>query len=163
MATPLPSLLGYFREIKRLGFFGSIKKWYWTSEFRPGRQVGEDVYGNRYYENRNVTDGRQRFVEFAKENDAEATQIPPEWHSWLHRSGDLPGERLKQEEPIFHLEHKQNLTGTARRYTPHRYILNPSFVKGEKHIWNPATQPSGKPTEQIDRDVIKDAVYHEKK
>ncbi len=48
--------------------------------------VGEDAYGNRYYEAKKIIDGdadrRRRWV--AYRGYAEASKVPAEWHGWLH-------------------------------------------------------------------------------
>ncbi|MFN7173812.1 MAG: NADH:ubiquinone oxidoreductase subunit NDUFA12 [Thermaurantiacus tibetensis] len=46
-----------------------------------GREVGRDGFGNVYYE---TADGSRRWVIYAGENDS--SQVPPEWHLWLHRT-----------------------------------------------------------------------------
>lgn len=74
-----------------------------------GTHVGTDQMGNRYYENNNPMEevpgmsrcpdladmarrlieyiltvaGRQRWVDYAQD-DFNASQAVPEWHSWLH-------------------------------------------------------------------------------
>ncbi|EIW82505.1 hypothetical protein CONPUDRAFT_153379 [Coniophora puteana RWD-64-598 SS2] len=49
-------------------------------------------FGNVYYENLNPEDeipGRHRWVDFAQHFN-NATQVPPEWHSWLSHIRQLP-------------------------------------------------------------------------
>ena len=48
----------------------------------------------RYYQAEgSVLLGRDRWVEYA-DGDVNATQVPPEWHSWLHHSTDLSAEEV---------------------------------------------------------------------
>lgn len=53
-----------------------------------GTLVGEDQYGNRYYENLNQVKHRSRFVEFPYRGPQEwdGTLVPPEWYNWLHNT-----------------------------------------------------------------------------
>jgi NADH:ubiquinone oxidoreductase subunit len=65
-----------------------------------GRHVGTDELGNRYFENMNPAEevpgkfslgdmyeadeiGRQRWIDYSQD-DFNASQATPEWHSWLH-------------------------------------------------------------------------------
>mmetsp|Transcript_36371 Transcript_36371/g.75697 ORF Transcript_36371/g.75697 Transcript_36371/m.75697 type:complete len:208 (+) Transcript_36371:314-937(+) len=51
--------------------------------------MGCDAMGNRYYENRiDYPWGQQRWVEPSDINNFDATQIPPEWHGWMHHMND---------------------------------------------------------------------------
>lgn len=63
-----------------------------------GRLVGQDHFGNKYYENTNAVEevpGRHRWIDFAQ-HDYNASQVPPEWHSWLGHIRELP----PHEDPI---------------------------------------------------------------
>lgn len=63
-----------------------------------GRLVGQDHFGNKYYENTNPVEevpGRHRWIDFAQ-HDYNASQVPPEWHSWLGHIRELP----PHEDPI---------------------------------------------------------------
>ncbi len=57
---------------------------------RRGVFVGEDDYGNRYYEARDASDSyddhRRRWVIYR--GYAEASKVPAEWHGWLHYTFD---------------------------------------------------------------------------
>ncbi len=60
--------------------------------WRRGRFIGEDDFGNRYYEakdNRDSYDARKRrWVIY--NGYAEASKVPPDWHGWLHYTFDDP-------------------------------------------------------------------------
>jgi len=81
--------------------------------WRKGELVGEDGRGNKYYR---TADGKKRWVIFVGET--EASEIPAEWHGWLHHTFDeLPSEqplpRKSWEKP-----HRENLTGSTLAYHP---------------------------------------------
>ena len=81
-----------------------------------GRRVGTDARGNRYYEERRARRGlrRRRWVLYA--GRAEATEVPPEWHAWLHYITDAP----LTDAPCWPWQkpHLPNLTGTPAAYRP---------------------------------------------
>ncbi len=78
-----------------------------------GRRVGEDQFGNRYYENRK---GTRRWVVY--KGTVEASRVPPEWHGWLHHTFEKPPtiEPLKTQR--WEKEHLPNLSGTPEAYRP---------------------------------------------
>lgn len=55
-------------------------------DIKPGKLVGEDKYGNKYFENPYYFYGRNRWVEYAEHVRLEydASQIPAEWYGWMH-------------------------------------------------------------------------------
>jgi NADH:ubiquinone oxidoreductase subunit len=92
--------------------------------------VGEDHLGNKYYYNENIPVGRNRFVVFKNMQYGEfgwdATQVPVEWHAWLHgMTDDLPSEK-PQLPKIFKADHTElrisNL-GTKASYLPDAHFL----------------------------------------
>ncbi|KAG0502167.1 hypothetical protein HPP92_002239 [Vanilla planifolia] len=55
--------------------------------------VGVDKFGNKYYERlENTQFGRHRWVEYAQKDRYNASQVPPEWHGWLHYITDHTGD-----------------------------------------------------------------------
>ena len=73
---------------------------------RNGKRVGEDVFGNLYFQAKKGGTGHpagQRWVIYNGANDA--SRVPPEWHGWLHHSYDeipesyLPQPRIWEKEP----------------------------------------------------------------
>lgn len=109
----------------------------WGTRFytwRKGTKVGEDQFGNVYYEG----DGGRRWVQY--NGLAEATKIPPGWHGWMHFRTDIPPTREKYEMRDWELPHRENLTGTAGAYFPKGSLSNPAErprVTGDYEAWNP--------------------------
>ncbi|WOL09517.1 D-xylose-proton symporter-like 2 [Canna indica] len=54
--------------------------------------VGVDKAGNKYYEKLDTQSGRHRWVEYAEKGRYNASQVPPEWHGWLHYITDRTGD-----------------------------------------------------------------------
>ncbi len=92
--------------------------------WRKGRQVGQDEFGNRYYlQTRGVgpLGVPSRWVIYP--SLSEPTQVPPDWHGWLHHTVDeVPTDEDYQAKP-WQKPHQMNLTGTARAYRPAGSIL----------------------------------------
>lgn len=81
-----------------------------------GRKVGTDRHGNLYFESRKVVPGfnhTRRWVVYA--GKPEATNVPPEWHGWLHHATPLLDENRRYP---WQLDHQPNMTGTALAYRP---------------------------------------------
>ena len=121
------SILG---TIMRDGVVKTLKKTMkFNTLYRGGKQIGSDSWGNKYFTNVDLPQGQNRWVELAKDNP-NGSQVPPEWHSWLHYVTDIPGPALsKKYAQKYALPHKENPTGTSKRYTPPNFILNQTKEK----------------------------------
>ena len=86
--------------------------------FFKGVSVGQDPYGNRYFEERFLfskpSRPPRRWVRYAGE--ADPSKIPPEWHSWLHFAAEEPIPF--SHERVWQKGHLRNLTGTPWAYRP---------------------------------------------
>jgi NADH:ubiquinone oxidoreductase subunit len=81
-----------------------------------GRSVGTDAAGNIYYEERRPRANlrNRRWVAYA--GVPEASDVPPEWHAWLHYTTDAPlttTPRRPWQKPYV-----PNMTGTPASYRP---------------------------------------------
>lgn len=114
-----------------MGMLGEIFSWWggntWGTRlftWRKGRQIGADEFGNRYYiQARGVgpLGVPARWVIY--QNMSEPSQVPPDWHGWLHHTvDDLPAYENYQAKP-WQRPHQMNLTGTGRAYRPKGSIL----------------------------------------
>lgn len=108
------------------GFIKRIFAWWdgatlgtlWTIS-RNGRFVGEDDFGNKYYEEKKPTGAdatKRRWVVY--KGYADASRVPSDWHGWLHHTFD----ELPSEAPLprraWEKDHLPNLTGTVYAYRP---------------------------------------------
>lgn len=130
-----------------MGILGKIFTWWdgatiGTSLFsaRKGKSVGEDIFGNVYYQTKNpAKDGDKRWVIYSGANDA--SRVTPEWHGWLHKSFDeIPESHLPQPR-IWEIEPTGNLTGTAEAYRPAGALEaggKRASATGDYESWNPA-------------------------
>ena len=131
-----------------MSIFSEIFSWWggntWGTRlftWRKGQQVGQDEFGNRYFVQR-VGNGPlgvpARWVIFR--DMTEASQVPPDWHGWLHHTvDDLPTDEVYLAQP-WQKPHQRNLTGTAAAYRPQGSIAGsgsrPKF-SGDYKPWKP--------------------------
>ncbi|KAK5669618.1 hypothetical protein BDV3_003714 [Batrachochytrium dendrobatidis] len=105
------AIVNYAKSIQNKGLFQTAKEAMYIGQPKTGTLVGTDKFGNKYYENPEDMQGRNRWV-FYKRPDFDATQAPPEWHQWLHRiSDDIPTEKTLPK-PFYAQESRENMTGT---------------------------------------------------
>lgn len=51
--------------------------------------------------------------------DYDASQVPAEWHAWLHYITDDPPTSGKYTRYFYEAPHTENTTGTPQRYVPY--------------------------------------------
>jgi NADH:ubiquinone oxidoreductase subunit len=111
----------------------TIGTWIFTK--RHGRLVGEDVFGNAYYQ---TADGKRRWVLYR--NIAEASLVPAEWHGWLHGNFDgLPESNLPPAR-IWEVDFTPNVTGTSAAYRPQGALERGgkrAAATGDYEAWSP--------------------------
>ncbi|XP_002734649.1 NADH dehydrogenase [ubiquinone] 1 alpha subcomplex subunit 12-like [Saccoglossus kowalevskii] len=103
------------------GIGGSCWKILRGVDLRAGTLVGIDKYGNKYFKNDNYFVARNRWVEYSPTRywDFDGSQIPPEWHRWIHQmTDDPPTEVPPVQRKFIWPHHKENLSGTPQRYVP---------------------------------------------
>jgi NADH:ubiquinone oxidoreductase subunit len=85
---------------------------------RRAVKVGEDEFGNRYFEERKPSlEGRKRRYVLYK-GYAEPSKIPPDWHGWMHYTFAEPPTIAPLMRRAWELPHQPNLTGTRFAYRP---------------------------------------------
>jgi NADH:ubiquinone oxidoreductase subunit len=101
-----------------------------------GKSVGEDVYGNRYYETR---DGKRRWVLY--KGTVEASRVPSEWHGWLHHTFDKAPTVEALGRKTWEADHQPNLSGTADAYRPSGSLWEEGrrpAATGDYQAWRPS-------------------------
>jgi NADH:ubiquinone oxidoreductase subunit len=110
-----------------LNFLKSIFTW-WNGatvgvRFHVGRRgvfVGQDDYGNRYFQAKDASDsydGRKRRWVIYK-GYADASKVPADWHGWLHYTFAEPPTVEPFKLKGWEKPHLPNLTGTIAAYKP---------------------------------------------
>uniref|UniRef100_A0A914WNW5 NADH dehydrogenase [ubiquinone] 1 alpha subcomplex subunit 12 n=1 Tax=Plectus sambesii TaxID=2011161 RepID=A0A914WNW5_9BILA len=123
------------RIIKAKGGIGAaIKQRFLIDQTKVGTLVGTDYFGNRYYEENSHFIPRNRWVEFSDRVwlDYDASQVPPEWHRWLHHSTDTtPTESPPHKEKWVMLHQENNSLDVEKKYIP--YSTTRTKIQG----WTP--------------------------
>jgi NADH:ubiquinone oxidoreductase subunit len=125
-----------------MGFFRSIFTWWDGATIgagmhirRSAREVGRDERGNIYYQSKK---GDRRFVIYNGANDA--SRIPPEWYSWMHKQIDDVPDRALPPAPKFLAAPFPNLTGTPYAYRPSGSLERGGVrqaASGDYQAWTP--------------------------
>jgi NADH:ubiquinone oxidoreductase subunit len=109
--------------------------------WRKGTRVGEDEFGNVYYQGGTDSEGRtRRWVIY--NGPSEASAIPPGWHGWMHYRTDVSPADEDYKAWEWQKSHQPNLTGTTAAYRPKGSILNPAErprVTGDYDAWTPGS------------------------
>lgn len=105
--------------------------------------VGEDSFGNKYYEAppRKGYKHNRRTVDY--KGAADASKVPPEWHAWLHHQTDvfpaLDAEQGSYRRP-WQKPYEANQTGTENAYMPPGHQLKGGQrdkASGDYEAWTP--------------------------
>ena len=129
---------------KALGrFLGSMSPAHitWVTWTSGGRRVGRDALGNTYYRARPRKGYKleRRWVIY--KGAPEASNVPPEWHGWLHHQTDtVPDPRGGSFRREWQKPHQPNLTGTLQAYMPPGHILKGGQrdkATGDYEAWRP--------------------------
>ncbi|XP_071075111.1 NADH dehydrogenase [ubiquinone] 1 alpha subcomplex subunit 12 isoform X2 [Dasypus novemcinctus] len=74
------------------GLRGYLRVFFRANDVRVGKLVGEDKYGNKYYEDNKQFFGRHRWVIYTTEMngkntfwDMDGSMVPPEWRSQMQQ------------------------------------------------------------------------------
>ncbi|MEJ2458704.1 MAG: NADH:ubiquinone oxidoreductase subunit NDUFA12 [Novosphingobium sp.] len=131
-----------------MGILGKIFTWWdgatiGTSLFSAmnGEHVGTDAQGNKYYRSNNaktVEGYDKRWVIYAGANDA--SNVPSEWHGWLHHSYDDVPESHLAPPRIWEADYTPNATGTVKAYRPQGALErggHRAAATGDYEAWSP--------------------------
>ncbi|MGY5779283.1 NADH:ubiquinone oxidoreductase subunit NDUFA12 [Rhizobium sp. LEGMi135b] len=107
--------------------------------WRFGKRVGEDEFGNVYYEGGMSSYGLpKRWVIY--KGYAEASAIPPGWHGWMHHRTDVPPSKENYAVKDWQKEHRANPTGSPQAYRPPGSLAvagERPRVTGDYDAWTP--------------------------
>jgi NADH:ubiquinone oxidoreductase subunit len=106
--------------------------------WRHGKRVGQDEFGNVYYEGGEFDGRSRRWVIY--NGYAEASSIPAGWHGWMHHRTDVPPSREDYKAKAWEKGPRPNLTGSAGAYRPQGSIAAGGHrpkVTGDYDAWTP--------------------------
>ena len=131
-----------------MGILSEVFAWWggntWSNRIYTawrGALVGTDALGNRYYVQKKGVGPLgvpRRWVIY--KDLAEASQVPPEWHGWLHYTIDTPPTQEAYVPHPWQLPHRMNMTGTAEAYRPPGSLLGTGkrpHATGDYQAWRP--------------------------
>ena len=108
-----------------------------------GEAVGTDAFGNRYFREKGVPEGRRRRRWVLYKGEAEASKVPPDWHAWLHHTVDRPPSLSPLPSQPWEKEHRPNMTGTGEAWLPRGHLLRGGErapAAGDYEPWRPGEQ-----------------------
>lgn len=132
-----------------MSFFKKLFTWWngttfgidWTIAKR-GLFVGQDEFGNRYYEAKDTKDSydgrKRRWVKF--NGYADASKVPAEWHGWLHHTFAEPPTEVPLLRRPWEKDHIPNLSGTIYAYRPKGSLARGGErqrATGDYEAWKP--------------------------
>jgi NADH:ubiquinone oxidoreductase subunit len=102
--------------------------------------VGEDEYGNRYFEERKPSiEGRKRRYVLYR-GLAEPSKVSADWHGWLHHTLVDPPTAAPLTRRDFETDHTPNMTGTAYATKPKGSLSGSGErqkASGDYEAWTP--------------------------
>ncbi|XP_066949657.1 probable NADH dehydrogenase [ubiquinone] 1 alpha subcomplex subunit 12 [Macrobrachium rosenbergii] len=103
------------------GIGASLYKLYRIDTLKVGTLVGEDVNGNKYYEDDKLMLGRNRWVVYHPKYgvDYDPSSVSAEWFGWLHHKTDQPPTKVPPKNYPWIAPFQENVTGTEDAYTPY--------------------------------------------
>jgi len=105
-----------------------------------GESVGKDEFGNSYYHEKGMAEGRLRRRWVVYKGRPEASKVPPDWHAWLHRTTDEPPSEAPLPAQSWEKEHLPNMTGTKAAHLPQGHVLRGgerAAAGGDYEAWKP--------------------------
>ena len=91
-----------------------------------GKFVGEDSFGNKYYQSKK---GKRWVIYF---DEIDASKIPVEWYSWIHFMPNKIEKNHDLKKYDWQKPHKPNLTGTDSAYYPNK---NKDAIQKKYKTW----------------------------
>ncbi|MFA5593109.1 MAG: NADH:ubiquinone oxidoreductase subunit NDUFA12 [Micavibrio sp.] len=133
--------MGLFTPIARLLGTLSPIHIHFVTVVTGARRVGMDGLGNKYYraKPRKGYKRERRWVIY--KGEPEASNVPPEWHGWLHHQTDaVPQDGGASFRRPWQKPHKPNMTGTRQAYLPPGHVLKGGkrdAATGDYEAWKP--------------------------
>ncbi|CBQ69154.1 related to nadh-ubiquinone oxidoreductase subunit b17.2 [Sporisorium reilianum SRZ2] len=132
------SLARTINYIRREGLRKFWRDLNYIGDAKSGRLVGIDRNGNKYYENHDEFPLRHRWIDYAADNEFNASQVDPLWHSWLHHiRKDPPHEDkgIQKMTQAWMTTPRENITGTRGAFKTY------NTTKPKISAWEPKVAP----------------------
>lgn len=130
LLSPIANLLGVLSPV-HIHFVTLVTR---------AKHVGTDQLGNKYYsaKPRKGYNRNRRWVIY--KGEPEASNVPPEWHGWLHHQTDTVPDANSGYRRVWQKPHRPNLTGTDQAYRPPGHVLSGGQrdkATGDYEAWKP--------------------------
>jgi NADH:ubiquinone oxidoreductase subunit len=104
------------------------------------KKIGTDQLGNVYFsaKARKGYKRERRWVVY--KGAPEASNIPPEWHGWMHHQTDVVPANDRSFRRDWQKPHQPNMTGTNLAYRPPGHVLEGGQrdkATGDYEPWRP--------------------------
>ena len=101
-----------------------------------GQNIGQDVFGNKYYMSKTKAKKQRRWVIY--NGEVEASRISAEWHGWLHKTWDEPPTEKPLPRKSWEICHKPNVTGSLASYKPSGSLKRKNLKERQDYeAWSP--------------------------
>jgi len=131
----IENMMRIFPIIKQYGGIrGTLYHLYRADDcLKEGTLIGEDKYGNKYYQNNRYFYGKNRWVIYNPNVGVEydGSMIPAEWFGWMHYKTDIPPTEKAPVNYKWMVDHDANPSATAKAYVPY------STAKPKIQSWTP--------------------------
>ena len=122
-------------------YMGCMNIGTWLFTRLRGQLVGTDGAGNSYYEERSIRPNGRARRWIAYKGPVDASEVPPEWHSWLHYTTDRPIQESARRP--WTRPHIPNMTGTPASYRPPGHDYQGGHrdrATGDYEAWTPGSE-----------------------
>ncbi|CAG8500515.1 6830_t:CDS:2 [Funneliformis caledonium] len=113
----MSSLTRTFKNFLKIGPRDYLRHMLYIGDTRAGtlddRVLESDRVNSAYFSL--LSEGRDRWVDYAK-HYGDASQIPPEWHSWIHKITEDPPTIDPPPRPKYLSPFNENFTGTRKAF-----------------------------------------------
>jgi len=129
-----------FEVAKKEGWREVYRKIYLTNSMRgDGVYVGQDEYGNKYFESRDSDISlKSRWYEPPAERKQDFNPaVPPEWHAWMHHIVESPPTVRPPPQPQYELKYDPvdlSQMGFKAKYLPPGALVKPTDIKEDTTI-----------------------------
>ncbi|KAF2205147.1 NDUFA12-domain-containing protein [Delitschia confertaspora ATCC 74209] len=134
----MSTLLRTFRNLRRIGLKEYGHQLQNIGDTKYGALIGQDRYGNKYYENlEEELPLRTRWVDY-KDKEYDPSQIEPGWRAWMSYMVDAPPNQdpiLQRKQRVWEPEeHRPTLTFNRSAFKTY------STVKNKYTPWTPVVK-----------------------
>mmetsp|Transcript_18038 Transcript_18038/g.31322 ORF Transcript_18038/g.31322 Transcript_18038/m.31322 type:complete len:171 (+) Transcript_18038:107-619(+) len=138
----LNTLKSYAEEVRWRGLWGTVRALKLNKFGSHKYLVGEDEFGNRYFENNSEWYGRHRWVEYFEERHVafDSVKVPPQWHAWISYVIDETPSKDPLPAPKYQSKVTGNTSGTKDMYISSYSPLSVYYkghASGKIQAWDP--------------------------